>query len=832
MPNLGVISFNSGKMTPLVDGRSDIEKYSSGCRELQNMIPRIYGPAERRPGTKKVALVEDASEKSRMIPFIFSSTIAYDLEFAEKVINVYFDGVFVASVTSPYLEEDLFQIQFKQSADVIWLVHPSYNPYKLSRTTTTTFSLDKISFENGPFIERNDILISDGVTMRAIGNSSIVATAGAAGVGTFAFTSNTDVSSLFPPNQRYYINGSTANDGAYTVNADTATDYTGTTLTVYANETIPDGTDDGQIFFDGETVTLSTSDDTFASGHVDALFKITHKRLVTVVSGTVTATGVIDQSIDVKGSWTFTTNGNWEGTIEIQRLADGTNWELVKSFTSVITAGQGSRNALKSDVEKDDGVQYRMNVTSYTSGSIIADFTVNNSTQDSIFKITSVTNATTARATTIIAPPDRLSNTRWAEGSWSNVRGWPRAITFFEERSIYGFTEDDARNVWLSKTNKFESFEAGTDANDSFALKIPTADTGRWLGSLEALTAGMSGEEYRIMSTNFSEALTPANASIKVQTKFGSTDIQAQEVNEALIFVDSVAKKVREYTWFDPKQKFVSPDLTALAEDITAGGITSMAVQKNPDNIVWFTIADSPYLISMTYEREQKVVAFAEHPLGGSGIAESISITPGTSEDVITITVRRTINGQTVRTIEQMQPRDWGDDTDIFFVDSGIIDTSGSTTITGLTHLNGETVQVMVDGALQTSKKVSGGEITIKTAGDRVVVGLPYEYKVSPMRPDVTSLGGTTLGSIMKTHEIVASFFKTLNAKYGNGDNQDDIDWRTTEPYGSPPDLFTGLKTLVFDGGFTDEQNVVISGSDPFPCTVRAIILRTKKTGR
>jgi hypothetical protein len=49
--NIPITVFNAGKLTPLIDVRTDIEKYSSGCRILENMLPRIYGPVERRPGT-------------------------------------------------------------------------------------------------------------------------------------------------------------------------------------------------------------------------------------------------------------------------------------------------------------------------------------------------------------------------------------------------------------------------------------------------------------------------------------------------------------------------------------------------------------------------------------------------------------------------------------------------------------------------------------------------------------------------------------------------------------------------------------------------------------
>lgn len=840
MPNLPVISLNAGKLTPLIDARSDTEKYSSGCRILDNMIPRIYGPVSRRPGTKYIAEVEDSDIKSKLVPFIYSATIAYDVEFSDQIINVYYQGTLVDSdITTPYLEADLFALQFKQSADVMWIVHPSYAPRKFSRVSATEFSLDTITFNDGPFIERNDIENDDDVTIAVTGYTIATATAGAKNTGKFTITSSTDISSLFPPNQRFYVTGSTGNDEAYTVHDSTTTyltDYTGTTLTIYTNETVADGTDDGQIMVDDGTVTLTASSATFttgSSGHAGALFKLTHKRKKVISKGSATATGIIGEIIDVKGNWSFTTHGNWDGTVEIQRMEDSTNWETLRAYTSVITDGKGSRNVQKSDIEKSNGVQYRIYVSSYTDGTIEADLTVDESTQDSIFRISTVASTTSATATAVVAAPENTATKRWAEGAWSNVRGWPSAITFFEERAVYGFTNSDAQDIWLSASGDYEKFDDGIEDDDSFAITLPTANRGRWLGSLEVLAAGTTGEEWRIRSTAVDEALTPTNFSIKQQSAFGSANIQAAEVNDAIIFVDYVARKVREYTWSDPKQKYVAPDLTALAEDITDGGITSMAVQKNPDNIIWFTITNSPYLISMTYEREQSVVSFAEHPLGGTGIAESISIRPSTNEDVITLTVRRTINGSTVRYIEEMQPRSWGSSvSDMFFVDCGIIDTGGSTTISGLDHLNEETVKILGDGAVQANEVVHNGSITIDEACDKVIVGLPYTYQVSPMRLDITTGKGTTHGTIRRIAELTISFYNTMNAQYGDGTNTYNIDWRDTEVYGSPPDLFTGDKTVTFDGGFDTEDTLIISGSDPLPCTIRALIPKIDITGR
>ena len=52
--NIPIINLNGGEYSPLIDARSDVEKYKSGCHKLENFFPRIYGVIERRPGTRFV----------------------------------------------------------------------------------------------------------------------------------------------------------------------------------------------------------------------------------------------------------------------------------------------------------------------------------------------------------------------------------------------------------------------------------------------------------------------------------------------------------------------------------------------------------------------------------------------------------------------------------------------------------------------------------------------------------------------------------------------------------------------------------------------------------
>jgi len=101
MSNIPILSFNAGELSPQIDARVDVEKYSSGCRDLENFIPRVYGSAERRPGTKYIGDAKNSDLTVRMVPFIYSDTRAYMCEFGEDYIRFYYDGARVVGSTSP-----------------------------------------------------------------------------------------------------------------------------------------------------------------------------------------------------------------------------------------------------------------------------------------------------------------------------------------------------------------------------------------------------------------------------------------------------------------------------------------------------------------------------------------------------------------------------------------------------------------------------------------------------------------------------------------------------------------------------------------------------------
>ena len=154
-------SFNSGELSPLLDMRVDQAKYQSGCKVLQNMIPTPYGPAFRAPGTYYIADTKDHTKSFRLERFVFSTVQAYILEFGDQYIRFYkdggqiLDGASAYEISAPYLESDLEELQFEQSADTLYIAHNDYVRRKLTRTGHTSWTLTELTAETGPFLEQN-----------------------------------------------------------------------------------------------------------------------------------------------------------------------------------------------------------------------------------------------------------------------------------------------------------------------------------------------------------------------------------------------------------------------------------------------------------------------------------------------------------------------------------------------------------------------------------------------------------------------------------------------------------------------------------------------------
>ena len=377
----------------------------------------------------------------RMIPFVYSSAIAYECEFGGSYIRFFYNGAALmdngshVEVVAPYLQADLFELNVEQVGDVMWITHPNYAQRKLSRVSATEFSLDAIVFKKGPFLLRNDLIdpdVQDTAKMSISGLTIATATVGVAGTGTFTITSASDISSLFPPNKPFAVYGSTGNDANYTVHATEATTYVGTTVTIYVNEVIDDATDDGKILVVGATDTLVSTGEIFDDpDHVGALFKLVHPRLLKEISLSGAGT---TKAIEVKGTARYVSTGRWSGTWHVQRNQNSSGWEDYRTYKGLT---DGARNDSLAFTEKEDNVFYRINAEAGISTDFGATLTVNNPIQEGIVEITAVTDENNATVEIIKLPASTVATRRWAEGAWSPLRGYPASVTFHGNRCVY-----------------------------------------------------------------------------------------------------------------------------------------------------------------------------------------------------------------------------------------------------------------------------------------------------------------------------------------------------------------------------------------------------------
>lgn len=201
---------------------------------------------------------------------------------------------------------------------------------------------------------------------------------------------------------------------------------------------------------------------------------------------------------------------------------------------------------------------------------------------------------------------------------------------------------------------------------------------------------------------------------------------------------------------------------------------------------------------------------------------ESVAIIAGDDEyDEVWVSVLRDVNGSDVRHIERFKAREFTDREDAYFVDDGLTyDSTATTTITGLDHLEAETVCVFADGVRQANKTVTSGQITLDEEASTVQVGLPVTYKLQPSKLNMRDLAFIPQKNIVR---IILSLYRSLGGKYGPDDSSlDDIPYTATA-YDDGPDVFTGTKLLPFEGNYDDTGDLLIQDDSPLPMTVRAV---------
>ena len=405
-----------------------------------------------------------------------------------------------------------------------------------------------------------------------------------------------------------------------------------------------------------------------------------------------------------------------------------------------------------------------------------------------------------------------------ASSPWSSSNGYPRTVSFYEQRLFFAGTSTYPQTIWGSKTASYEDIRTGTNADDALEYAIATNKVNviRWLQPSRDLIVGTGGGEFKVGRPQ-GEPLTPSNVMVTQQTTYGSWTIPPIQIGNAILFAQRARRKLREFSYQYQNDGYIAPDMTLLAEHITAGYLKDMDYQQEPDSVVW-TCTSTGSLLSMTYERPEDVVAWAEHEIGGTDVeVESVAVITNATQDQLWVSVKRTVDGSTVRYVEYLDP-------DIN-VDAGITGTvsTATTSVSGLSHLEGETVKIVINDAVFPDAVVASGAIAISVpvgwSNVTIQVGLGYTSTLKTMRVEAGSQAGKAQGLKKRWNEVKVRLLNTTGVKI----NGDQLPFRTSStPMSSGIGLFTGDKRVT-NLGWDRDGIIEIKQEQPLPLTVLGI---------
>jgi len=466
-----------------------------------------------------------------------------------------------------------------------------------------------------------------------------------------------------------------------------------------------------------------------------------------------------------------------------------------------------------------------------------------------VVRLATYSSSTVVTGTVLQRLPFTLStnaSARWAEGAWSAENGYPAACTFYQDRLWFGGTTFQPDTAWGSGIGDYPNFGAfnlsGQITSDlSMTGRVASQQVNRirWMRADGAnLVIGTEASEFLIAPATTAEGLSQSNLRIMEQTNYGSSTVAPIRVGPTIVMVQRAGKQVRELTFSPPDDRYTAPDMTALATHITSTGVADMAYAPEPHDLIWVVLEDGG-LSTLTYDRDQGVMGWARHTLGGAGdsdgnppFVESVTVIPspdGTRSDAW-LCVRWWLNGSLKRCIVVVNfDRDVdGAIEDGLFLDCAVTyDSTATSTITGLAHLNGVACKVIADGYVHPDATPSGGSITLERNASVVHVGLYAPAKAETMRIEAGSANGTAQAKTKRISKVNFRVYASTGGRYGvrerTGERFTMIDRLPSDPLTGPVALRSDDFEHRWPGGHEKAGRIYFEQTVPLPLNVLAI---------
>lgn len=668
-------SFSSGELSPLFYGQADNPRYKKGLKTGLNILPMLQGPAVFRPGTKYAATAKNAAAPT-LIPFVFSESQAYMLEFGQQYIRFYANNAPILTSGTSY------QLVLSTS------MNTGYTNPAIPVTTPFNFLQGNIGAVYATRANQQ-LQLAEGYLAQSttIASGTILELGSPYAIGDvpkIRWAQSGDTLYLVHPSYPIYklqrqaqtywkLSPVLLQDGPY--------------LDLNTFETVGDDANIGV-----SVASLTFGDPNFST--------ITFQSIGLAITGAVTdpnGSGQIQitttsahglftgQNVFITGIVGTTEANNWDKSVNpsgaqaywtIQVLTPTTFLLQGSTFVHAYVSGgteypvilPGSATAYKANnagfgtvaLVPDANRTFAFNMAGVRQYGYITYFAMNNNASEFV----------------VLWPGYHTTYStisEWQLGVYSPGFGFPTCATFFQNRLCFGGPGVAPQEVDLSSSGNFELFQPSDpttlDVADSDAIseQLNSADqnTITWLaGTFYGLLAGTLASEWVITPSSASEAVTPTNFNAQQTSFYGGSGNPPAQLGNATFYIQRAQRKVREMSYFFAAGTFRSIDMTELSEHLTIPSVSNLVVTKETQPIVWAVRGDGA-LLSMIYNRDDQslVAGWTRHFLGGrsdsSGtqpIVSSIAAipSPDTTFDQVWCVVQRYINGSTVYTIEYM----------------------------------------------------------------------------------------------------------------------------------------------------------------------------------
>lgn len=573
------------------------------------------------------------------------------------------------------------------------------------------------------------------------------------------------------------------------------------------------------------SISVTASRSVFEAGHVGAIYKISSQGQI--VEASVSAELSYTDPIRVTGVTTgrifqVVRAGTWVGTVTLQRSVGAVgSWEDVSTYTANGTTSY------------DDGLDnsivfYRLgfNAGDYTSGTADLSLTYDVGSITGVVRITEFTNETSVNAIVLTALGGTEATEIWAEGAWSDKEGWPTAVGIWEGRLWWS---GNGRN-YGSVSDVFANFDPEYEGDAGpINRRVGEGAVNRvnWLLPLQRLIAGADSAEHSVRSNSFDEPVTPSNYNAKAPTTKGAGQAPAVAADGRGYFINRTGTKVYELEYDASKYDFGALDTTLLVPEIGDAGFLRLGVQQVPDMRVHCVRADGTAGV-LVRDAAEDVLCWVDFETDGE--IEDVVVLPGADCDRVFYRVKRVIGGVEVRYNEEMacEPDCIGGTLNLQ-ADSFV---TGSGAVTGLDHLEGETVVIWADGADQGTATVASGAAAQSHTSWVAGLGYTAQYKSAKLA------GQTQLGlSLTQTSRINSLGLVLVDTHHQGLQYGPDFDTLDELPlYEAGAEVVTGTiwdqydeDMIEFPGEWSTDNRICLQAAAPRPCTVCAAVLNVDR---